>query len=99
MKRALVLVMLVSVSAAVMSLGAQQAPGGGREGAGRGRGPAFPPVSAPQKVAENLYMIPGQGGNTAAFITADGVVLVDTKLANNGQAILDQVKTVTSKPV
>jgi cyclase len=44
-------------------------------------------------------MIPGQGGNTAAFITADGVVLVDTKLANNGQAILDQLKTVTSKPV
>ena len=26
-------------------------------------------------------------------------MLVDTKLANNGQAILDQVKTVTSKPV
>jgi len=56
-------------------------------------------VSAPEKVAENLYMIPGQGGNTAAFITSDGVVIVDTKLANNGQAILDQLKTVTDKPV
>jgi glyoxylase-like metal-dependent hydrolase (beta-lactamase superfamily II) len=44
-------------------------------------------------------MIPGQGGNTAAFVTANGVVLVDTKLANNGQAILDQVKTVTDKAV
>jgi len=44
-------------------------------------------------------MIPGQGGNTAAFITSDGVVIVDTKLANNGQAILDQLKTVTDKPV
>jgi glyoxylase-like metal-dependent hydrolase (beta-lactamase superfamily II) len=105
MKRALVLGILVGVSALVMSLGAQQAPGGGREGgqgrgdAGRGRGPAFPPVSAPEKVADNLYMIPGQGGNTAAFITSDGVVIVDTKLANNGQAILDQLKTVTDKPV
>jgi len=105
MKRALVLGVLVGVSALVMSLGAQQAPGGGREGAqgrgdaGRGRGPAFPPVSAPEKVADNLYMIPGQGGNTAAFITSDGVVIVDTKLANNGQAILDQLKTVTDKPV
>src|SRR5215470_9412193 len=100
MKRALVLGVLVGVSALVMSLGAQQAPGGGREGAqGRGRGPAFPPVSAPEKVAENLYMIPGQGGNTAAFVTSDGVVIVDTKLANNGQAILDQLKTVTDKPV
>ena len=105
MKRVLVLGILVGVSALVMSLGAQQAPGGGREGAqgrgdaGRGRGPAFPPVSAPEKVADNLYMIPGQGGNTAAFITSDGVVIVDTKLANNGQAILDQLKTVTDKPV
>jgi len=105
MKRALVLGILVGVSALVMSLGAQQAPGGAREGgqgrgdAGRGRGPAFPPVSAPEKVADNLYMIPGQGGNTAAFITSDGVVIVDTKLANNGQAILDQLKTVTDKPV
>jgi glyoxylase-like metal-dependent hydrolase (beta-lactamase superfamily II) len=105
MKRALVLGILVGVSALVMVVGAQQAPAGGREGgqgrgdAGRGRGPAFPPVSAPEKVAENLYMIPGQGGNTAAFITSDGVVIVDTKLANNGQAILDQLKTVTDKPV
>ena len=57
MKRALILGMLVGVSAAVMTLRAQQATGGGREcgqgrgEAGRGRGPAFPPVSAPEKVA------------------------------------------------
>jgi glyoxylase-like metal-dependent hydrolase (beta-lactamase superfamily II) len=50
-------------------------------------------------MADTLYMIPGAGGNTAVFITANGVVLVDTKLANNGQAILDQVKTVTNKAV
>jgi cyclase len=105
MKRTLVLGLLVGISAAVMSLGAQQAPGGGREGgqgrgdAGRGRGFTFPPVTAPEKVGDNLYMIPGQGGNTAAFITSGGVVIVDTKLANNGQAILDQLKTVTDKPV
>jgi glyoxylase-like metal-dependent hydrolase (beta-lactamase superfamily II) len=86
MKRALVLGFLIGVSALLTSLGAQ-------------RGPAFPPISAPEKVAENLYMIPGQGGNTAAFITSGGVVIVDTKVANNGQAILDQLKTVTDKPV
>jgi glyoxylase-like metal-dependent hydrolase (beta-lactamase superfamily II) len=99
MKRALILSTLLGVCVAIMSLGAQQAPGGQGRGDGRGRGPGFPPVSAPEKVAENLYMIPGQGGNTAAFITSDGVVIVDTKLANNGQAILDQLKTVTDKPV
>src|SRR5262245_4930933 len=100
MKRAVVLGIIVGAGVAMATLGssAQQA---GRDGGqrGGGRGPAFPPISAPEKVADNLYMIPGQGGNTAAFIVANGVVLVDTKLANNGQAILDQLKTVTSKPV
>ena len=66
---------------------------------GRGGGPAFPPVSAAEKVADNLYMVPGEGGNTAVWVMADGVLLVDTKLANNGQAILDQVRKVTDKPI
>ena len=44
-------------------------------------------------------MIKGGGGNTAAFVTANGVVVVDTKLAGWGQAILDKIKTVTDKPV
>jgi cyclase len=33
------------------------------------------------------------------FVRNDGVLLVDTKLANNGQGILDQVRTVTDKPI
>ena len=61
--------------------------------------PNFPPVGDAQKVKDNLYVIPGQGGNTAAFVTASGVVLVDTKLAKNGQAILAKVKAVTPRPV
>jgi cyclase len=44
-------------------------------------------------------MIPGAGGNTVAYVAANGIVLVDTKLANNGQAILDQVKSVSDKPI
>ena len=63
--------------------------------------PAPPPnVAQIEKVKDNLYMITGAGGggNTAAFVTATGVVLVDTKNPNWGQAILDQVKTVTNKP-
>jgi glyoxylase-like metal-dependent hydrolase (beta-lactamase superfamily II) len=72
-----------------------QAPGQGRGG---GRGPA--PVPGPiEKVADNLYMIPGAGGNSGVYVAANGVVLVDTKNPNNGQLILDQIKTVTDKPV
>ena len=44
-------------------------------------------------------MITGGGGNTAAFLTENGVVLVDTKLAGWGQAIMDKVKSVTNKPI
>jgi cyclase len=52
-----------------------------------------------QKVKDNLYMITGGGGNTGVFITDNGVVVVDTKNPNNGQAILDKIKSVTPKPV
>src|SRR5687767_11770544 len=72
------------LAAAVAELRAQQPPAG---------------VSPILKVANNLYQVPGAGGTTAVFVTEKGVVLVDTKLANNGEAILAQVKTVTDKPV
>jgi cyclase len=64
-----------------------------------GRGPQAPNVAEIEKVNDRLYMITGGGGNTAAFITDNGVVLVDTKLAGWGQAIMDKVKSVTSKPI
>ena len=56
-------------------------------------------VAEIEKVKDNLYMIKGGGGNTAAFITQRGVVVVDTKLEGWGQAILDKIKSVTDKPV
>jgi glyoxylase-like metal-dependent hydrolase (beta-lactamase superfamily II) len=58
-----------------------------------------PNVAGIEKVKDNLYMVTGGGGNTAVFVTGSGVVLVDTKLANWGPAIMDKVKTVTDKPV
>jgi glyoxylase-like metal-dependent hydrolase (beta-lactamase superfamily II) len=52
-----------------------------------------------QKVKNNLYMITNGGGNTAAFITEKGVVVVDTKNPGHGPGILEKIKTVTPKPV
>jgi glyoxylase-like metal-dependent hydrolase (beta-lactamase superfamily II) len=61
-----------------------------------------------EKVQNNLYVVTGSnpvprdtfsGGNTGVFITDTGVVVVDTKLAGWGQAILDRIRTVTDKPV
>jgi cyclase len=58
-----------------------------------------PNVANIEKIKDNLYLVTGGGGNTAVYVTNGGVVLVDTKLANWGQAIMDKVKTVTDKPV
>ena len=52
-----------------------------------------------EKLEDNLYVLRGGGGNSAAFITSDGVVLVDTKLAGWGQPLIDKIGEVTSKPI
>src|SRR5262252_10030723 len=84
MKRALVLGAVVGLGVVAIALG---------------NAPRFPPIESIETVAPNLYRITGQGGNSAVFVRDDGVLLVDTKLANNGQALLDQIKKVTNKPV
>ena len=52
-----------------------------------------------EKVKDNLFVLRGGGGNTAAFVTAKGVTLVDTKNPGWGQPLLDKVKSLTDKPV
>jgi cyclase len=61
-----------------------------------------------EKVKDSLYVVTGGrasgenggiSGNTTVFIADSGVVLVDTKYPGYGKAILDQVKSVTNKPV
>ena len=61
--------------------------------------PLIPPTGTITHVRDNLYVIPGAGGNTTVFVRGTGVVLVDTKLAGNGEAIMKQVRTVTDRPV
>src|SRR5262245_59563441 len=52
-----------------------------------------------EKPADNLFILKGGGGNTAAFVTASGVTVVDTKIPGWGQPIIDKVKELTSKPI
>ena len=91
--------LVVAVGAAQRDAGAGQGAGRGGGGRGGGGGGGIPPTGMIQHVRDNLYKIGGAGGNTTVFIREDGVVLVDTKLANNGEAILKQLRTVTDKPV
>jgi len=50
-------------------------------------------------VKDNLYEITGGGGNSAAFITDKGVVLVDTKLPGWGVPLLETIRSITDKPL
>jgi cyclase len=61
--------------------------------------PPGPRVVEAEKLKDNLYVLKGGGGNTAVFITANGVVVVDTKNPGWGQPILDKIKQLTTKPV
>src|SRR5262249_47775382 len=61
-----------------------------------------------EKVKDNLYLITGgrasptQGGIsgvTTVFLAADDLVVIDTKYPGFGNRILEQIKSVTSRPV
>jgi glyoxylase-like metal-dependent hydrolase (beta-lactamase superfamily II) len=52
-----------------------------------------------EKVKDDLYMISGEGGNVAVYVTSEGVVLVDDMFDRNHADILAQVKSITDKPL
>ncbi len=60
---------------------------------------AQPKVVDVEKLADNLYILKGGGGNTAVFVTAAGVTVVDTKIPGWGQPIIEKAKELTSKPI
>ena len=57
------------------------------------------------KLRDNLFVIRGSdpkafvGGNTAVFIQANGVTLVDSKVPGWGQPLIEKVKELTDKPI
>jgi len=84
MNRSIALGALLAVGTVSIALTAQQ---------------AAPRVIEVEKLKDNLYVLKGGGGNSAVFITANGVVVVDAKNPGWGQPILDKIKTLTDKPV
>jgi cyclase len=86
MKRAVVLGLLL-VTGGIAMVAAQQ-----------------PAANAPkevtvEKVKDNLFVLRGGGGNTAVFVMANGVAVVDAKNPGWGQPILAKIKELTPKPV
>src|SRR5262245_49539286 len=90
MSRLKVLSVLIAIGALSVSVSAiQQA------------GTEKPKVVEVQKIKDNLFMLTGDGGggNTAVFVQANGVTVVDTKNPGWGQPILAKIKELTKKPV
>jgi glyoxylase-like metal-dependent hydrolase (beta-lactamase superfamily II) len=86
MKRSIVLGVLIAAGAVCLGVAAQQQA-------------QAPKVITVEKVKDNLFVLKGGGGNTAIFVTPDGVTVVDAKNPGWGQVILDKIKELTDKPV
>ena len=51
------------------------------------------------RVAQNIYMLEGQGGNIGMSVGDDGVLLIDDQFAPLTAKHLDAIKAITDKPV
>jgi cyclase len=51
------------------------------------------------RVADNLYVLEGAGGNVAAFVWEQGVLLVDDKIAPASPTLTAAVAALTDKPI
>ena len=65
----------------------------------RTQAPQAPAQLTLEKVKDNLYVIIGDGGNVAVYVTDDGVILVDDKFERDAADIMAKVKSLTAKPV
>jgi cyclase len=66
---------------------------------GQQRPPQFEMDIKTIKLADNLYILEGAGGNVAAFVWDDGVLLIDDKLAPASAGVKAAVAAITPKPI
>jgi len=91
MRRVIVLVTLLAAGSLSLAVAAYLQPAAAGQQTAR--------VVEVDKLKDNLFVLRGGGGNTAVFVTANGVVVVDTKNPGWGQPILDKIRELTNKPV
>lgn len=98
MKRVIALVIVVAAAAvSIAVVDAQQ------------RAQQDPTAMRIEKVKDNLYIVAGGrglgaqangvAGNTTVFVAESGIVLIDTKYQGLGKGILDQVKSISTRPI
>jgi cyclase len=90
MKRLTLLAALVMVGSLSIAVAAyQQQPAAGEK----------PRVVEVEKLKDNLFVLRGGGGNSAVFVTAKGVVVVDTKNPGWGAPLIAKIRELTDKPI
>jgi cyclase len=94
MRRVIVLGAIITCGALSYAVSAYQQPPAGAAG-----GQQAPRVVEVDKLKDNLFVLRGGGGNTAVFVMADGITVVDTKNPGWGQPILDKIKELSPKPI
>jgi cyclase len=87
MKRIALLAVLLAAGSLSIALSAAQ------------QGGQKPMVVEVEKLKDSLYVLKGGGGNTAVFVTAKGVVVVDTKNPGWGQPLITKIRELTTTPI
>jgi glyoxylase-like metal-dependent hydrolase (beta-lactamase superfamily II) len=59
----------------------------------------FPPPITVDKVADDFYVVRGEGGNTSVYITDEGVILVDPKFERNHADLIANVRALSNQPI
>jgi cyclase len=85
-RRGVLVAALLGIGLSVPVGGAVQTPGGGA-------------VVEVVPVRPNFFLLAGAGGNIAAQVGEDGIVLVDTGSERTADAVLAALKTLTDKPI
>ncbi len=52
-----------------------------------------------ERIADDLYVTIGNGGNVAMYVTPEGVILVDDQFERNLPTIQDRVRQLTDQPI
>ena len=90
MKRFALLAALLMIGTLSMAVAAyQQQPATGEK----------PRIVEVEKLKDNLFVLKGGGGNSAVFVTAKGVVVVDTKNPGWGAPLVAKIRELTDKPI
>jgi glyoxylase-like metal-dependent hydrolase (beta-lactamase superfamily II) len=61
--------------------------------------PTVPRPATSKLVKDGLYLIQGEGGNVAAYLTDEGIILVDDMYDRNYATVMEAVRKLSDKPV